>query len=306
MRNAFIKILEEEAAKNKDIYFLTGDLGYSVIENYQAKFPKQFLNVGVAEQDLAGIAAGIASTGKIVFMYSLGNFPTIRCLEQVRNDVCYNNLNVKVVTVGGGLHYGALASTHHATEDLAIMRALPNITVVAPGDRAEAELATRAIIRHKGPCYLRLSTENELYKKRPKFKIGEAITVRKGSDVTIISIGGMLKVALDAAEMLKNNKINARVISMHTLKPLDARTILKAARETKCIITIEEHTLMGGLGSAVAEVLAKNGGRVRIQMLGIPDMFSKKIGDRDFLRAHFGLTPQNVAAAARRLMTKGK
>jgi len=303
MRNAFIKVLEKEAAKNKNIYFLTGDLGYSVIEDFQKKFPKQFLNVGVAEQDLAGIGAGIASTGKIVFIYSLGNFPTIRCLEQIRNDICYHGLNVKIVTVGGGLHYGALASTHHATEDLAIMRALPNMTVIAPGDRKEAGLATRAIIKYKGPCYLRLSSENELYKTAPKFKIGKAITARPGKDITIISTGGMLKTALDAAEILGSSKISTRVISMHTLKPLDEKIILKAAKETKGIVTIEEHSLIGGLGSATAEVLAKKfRGKISIKTLGIPDVFSKKIGDRDFLRGIFGLTPEKVVSAVKSIV----
>jgi len=305
MRNAFIKVLEEEAAKNKNIYFLTGDLGYSVIEKFQERFPNQFLNVGVAEQNLAGVAAGIASTGKIVFMYSIGNFSTLRCLEQIRNDICYHNLNVKVVAVGGGFQYGALAFTHHATEDLAIMRALPNMTVVAPGDRIEASLATRAVIKHRGPCYLRLSAENELYKKPPKFKIGKVVTARNGRDVTIVSIGSMLKTALDAAEILNYNKIKARVLSMHTLKPLDEKAILKAAKETKGIVTIEEHTLLGGLASAVSEVLAKNlNGKIRFKSIGVPGIFSKKIGNRDFLRKVFGLTPEKVAEAAKNTIQK--
>jgi transketolase len=305
MRDAFIKVLEEEAVKNKDIYFLTGDLGYSVIENFQAKLPNQFLNMGVAEQNMAGVAAGLASTGKTVFIYSIGNFSTLRCLEQIRNDICYHNLNVKVVAVGGGLHYGALASTHHATEDLAIMRALPNMVVVAPGDRIEAELATRAIIKHKGPCYLRISSESEIHLKKPKFKIGRAITVKNGKDITIISAGNMLKTALRAATILEKDKIAARVISMHTLKPLDEAAVLKAGRETKGIVTIEEHTLLGGLGSAVAEVLAvKSKNRVKLATVGIPGTFSKKIGDRDFLRNHFGLTPENVAKAAKKLVNR--
>jgi len=305
MRNAFIKILEREAAKNKNIYFVTGDLGYSVIEDYQAKFPDQFLNVGVAEQNMAGVAAGLASTGKTVFIYSIGNFSTLRCLEQIRNDICYHNLNVKVVAVGGGLHYGALASTHHATEDLAIMRALPNMVVVAPGDRIEAELATQAVIKHKGPCYLRISSEPELHEKKPNFKLGKAITLRNGRDATIISTGSMLKTALQAADILGSEKINARVISMHTLKPLDETAVLKAARETKGIVTVEEHTLLGGLGSAVAEVLAvKSKNKVKLATVGIPGTFSKKIGDRDFLRKHFGLTPEKVAKAAKKLVNR--
>ena len=297
MRNAFIKQLEIEAAKNKNIWLVTGDLGYSVIEDFQKKFPDQFLNAGVAEQDMTGIAAGIASTDKIVFTYSIGNFSTLRCLEQIRNDICYHNLNVKVVAVGAGFQYGALASTHHATEDLAIMRALPNMTVIAPGDRVEASLATHALMNHKGPAYLRLSTEDLLYRTPPKFAIGKAIVVKEGRNITLISTGGMLKTALRTAELLKLQKINARVVSMHTLKPLDEKTILESAKKTGRIATIEEHSILGGLGGAVAEVIAEKTPRTQFVRFGVPDSFAKKIGGRDFLRKEFGLMPEKIAAS---------
>lgn len=305
MRNAFIKALEEETRKNKNVFFVTGDLGYSVIEKFQKKFPNQFLNAGVAEQDMTGIAAGLASTGKIVFTYSIGNFSTLRCLEQVRNDVCYHNLNVKVVAVGGGLQYGALASTHHAVEDLAIMRALPNMVVLAPGDRVEADLATRAAIAQKGPCYLRLSAEpRAIHVKPPRFTIGKAITMREGKDICLISTGSMLATALDTADLLKKSGIRAAVLSMHTVKPIDRGAILRAAKKTGRIVTIEEHSVIGGLGGAVAEVLAVSGARAALEIVGVNDQFAKKVGSRDFLRQTFGLTPAAIAAKIRRARRK--
>lgn len=300
MRNAFIETLEAEAAKDKNIWFVTGDLGYSVIEKFARKFPERFLNAGVAEQNMTGIAAGIASTGKTVFTYSIGNFSTLRCLEQIRNDVCYHHHNVKIVAVGGGFQYGALASTHHATEDLAIMRALPNMTVLAPGDRAEAVLATRAAIRHKGPCYLRLSTETTLYEKPPRFTIGKAIVTRPGNDLTLIATGSMLATALRAADILRTKGLRARVVSMHTLKPLDAAAVRSAAK-TEHVFTIEEHSMLGGLGGAVAEVLAGIASRVTFHRFGIPDTFAKRVGGRDFLRREYGLTPEAIARRVLRM-----
>lgn len=301
MRNTFIQALEDEAAKNPNIVFITGDLGYSVIENFQKRFPKQFLNAGIAEQDMTGIAAGMASTGKTVFTYSIGNFSTLRCFEQIRNDVCYHNLNVKIVAVGGGFQYGSLASTHHATEDIAAMRALPNMAVLAPGDRLEADLATRAAIAWNGPCYLRLSMEQAvIHKKPPHFTIGKAITLRTGSDVTLISTGSMLKTALDTADLLKKSGIKAGIISMHTIKPLDTDAVLAAARKTKHIVTIEEHSIIGGLGSAVAEALAQHDRHATLRIIGTNDKFSKKVGGRDFLRASFGLEPAAIARTIRR------
>ncbi len=306
MRNAFIKVLGEAANENKDVFFITADLGFSVVEDFQARFPKQFLNVGIAEQNMTGIAAGLASVGKTVFTYSIGNFPTLRCLEQIRNDVCYHNHNVKIVAVGGGFHYGALASTHHATEDLAILRALPNMTVIAPNTPYEAELATRAAIKKKGPCYLRLSMAREIYKSLPSFQIGKAITVREGMDVSLIATGGMLEVAVDAAEQLAGEGLSAEVISMHTIKPIDEETLLKTADKTKAIITIEEHSILGGLGGAIAEILLEKSTPAAFRRIGINDTFAKKIGGRNFLRNAFGLTAENVVETARKIVKEKK
>jgi len=189
MRTAFIETLCELAEQDERIWLLTGDLGYSVLEQFAERFPDRFVNVGVAEQNMTGVAAGLALCGKIVFTYSIANFPTLRCLEQIRNDVCHHNLNVKIVAVGGGLAYGAQGYTHHAIEDLAVMLALPNMTVIAPGDSVEVRLATRAIVDWPGPCYLRLGRAGEriVHQTEPEFQIGKAIVLQQGSDVTLIS-----------------------------------------------------------------------------------------------------------------------
>ena len=234
MRTAFIQQLYKLAKEDSRINLIVGDLGFGVVTDFAKDFPKQFLNVGVAEQNMTGIAAGMALSGKIVFTYSIANFPTLRCLEQIRNDVCYHNVNVKIVPVGGGLAYGALGASHHATEDIAIMRSLPNMLVVAPGDPVEAQAATKAIVEHSGPCYLRLGRAGEpsVHSAKLDFNLGKAIKVREGHDITIIATGSMLYNALESAEHLAQNGIQTRVLSMHTIKPLDTDAILDAARET--------------------------------------------------------------------------
>ena len=304
MRTAFIQALIECARANERIWLLVGDLGYSVVEPFKQEFPDRFINVGVAEQNMTGIAAGLALSGKIVFTYSIANFPTLRCLEQIRNDVCYHNANVKIVAVGGGLAYGAQGMTHHATEDLAIMRALPNMTVVAPGDPIETALATRAIIDRPGPCYLRLGKSREpiVHQTSPHFQIGKAIMVREGSDVTLISTGGILYNTVQAAEQLAQQGIQARVLSMPTLKPLDTEAVVAAARETGAIVSIEEHSISGGLGSAVAEVLAELGNsNTTFRQIGIRDEFCSQIGSQEYLRGIHGLSVEGIVEAVRSL-----
>jgi transketolase len=281
-----------------------GDLGYSVVEPFRQEFPERFINVGVAEQNMTGIATGLAISGKVVFTYSIANFPTLRCLEQIRNDVCYHRASVKIVAVGGGFAYGAQGMTHHATQDLAIMRALPNMTVVAPGDPVETALATRAIIEWPGPCYLRLGKAQEpvVHKTSPDFQIGKAIVVQEGSDVTLITTGGILYNAVQAAERLAQQGIQARVLSMHTLKPLDTDAVVAAAQRTKAIITVEEHSLIGGLGSAVAEVLAELGDSyITFRRIGIKDEFCHQVGSQEYLRGIYGLSVDSIIEVVRSL-----
>ncbi|HLB12498.1 MAG TPA: transketolase C-terminal domain-containing protein, partial [Dehalococcoidia bacterium] len=215
MRTAFIRTLIDLAGADRRIFLLVGDLGYTVVEPFAEQFPDRFINVGVAEQNLMSVATGLALCGKVVFTYSIANFPTLRCLEQIRNDACYHRANVKIVAVGGGLSYGPLGMTHHATEDLAVVRALPGMMVVAPGDPMEAALATRAVAERGGPCYLRLGKAGEplVHQGVPDFQIGEALRVRDGSDLTMIATGGMLHSTVEAAAKLGQRGISARVLS---------------------------------------------------------------------------------------------
>jgi transketolase len=285
MRTTFLETLSELAERDARIWLVTGDLGYSVLEPFAARFPDRYLNVGVAEQNMTGVAAGLARCGKIPFTYSIANFPTLRCLEQIRNDVCYHEADVKVVAVGGGLAYGPQGYTHHGLEDLGIMRMMPGMTVVAPADPVETRLATRAIAAHPGPCYLRLGKAKEpvVHTSEPDFRLGRAIPVRPGRDVTLISTGGLLKAAVEAAGRLAAEGIDAAVLSMPTLKPLDAEAILRAASATGHILTLEEHSITGGLGSAVAEVLAEAGEAVRFRRYGVPGRIYHEIGSQAYL-----------------------
>ncbi len=297
MRTAFFRTLLELAEHDARINLVVGDLGFGVVEPFAQRFPRRFLNAGVAEQNMTGIAAGMALSGKVVFTYSIANFPTLRCLEQIRNDVCYHNANVKIVAVGGGFAYGSLGMTHHATEDLAILRALPGMVVVAPGDPIEVEHATRAIVNHPSPCYLRLGRAGEpiVHPTTIAFQLGKAITVRDGGDLTMISTGGLLETALHVAEQLAKEGVQTRVLSMHTVKPLDTEAVIAATRETRAIVTLEEHSVIGGLGSAVAEVLAESHElRVPFKRLGLPSAFSSHVGSQEYLRAAYGLSEDGI------------
>jgi len=305
MRTAFMETLCELAEKDENIWLLTGDLGYSVLECFAKRFPERFVNVGVAEQNMTGIASGLAMCGKTVFTYSIANFPTFRCLEQIRNDVCYHNSKVKIVAVGGGLAYGSQGVTHHGTEDLAIMRALPNMTVIAPADPIEAKLATKAIAEWLGPCYLRLGKANEpiVHDYIPNFQIGKSIMLRDGNDVTLIGTGGMVFNCLRAAEQLEISGISTRVVSMHTLKPVDKDVIISAARETKVIITVEEHTAFGGLGSATAEVLSQMNNRsIVFKPISLGESFCGVVGGQDYLRQIYGLSIEGIYEIVRSLV----
>jgi len=230
----------------------------------------------------------------------MGDVPTMRCLEHVRNDVCYHNADVKIVTVGGGFAYGAMGATHHAIEDLAVMRALPGMTVVAPGDPVEAQAATRAITEYHGPCYLRLGKAGEpvVHQSEIHFELGKAIHMREGRDATLICTGGILQSAVRTAQRLSEEGIETRLLSMHTLKPLDTEAVLAAARETRAIFTLEEHSILGGLGSAVAEVLAEADiPRIPFKRIGVPPAFSPHIGSQEYMLERHGLTPESIAKA---------
>jgi transketolase len=300
MRTAFFNTLLELAQDDPRIMLIVGDLGFGATNKYVEQLPRQFLNAGVAEQNMTGLAAGMAINGRIAFTYSIANFPVLRCLEQIRNDVCYHNANVKIVSVGGGMTYGSLGASHFATEDIAILRTLPNMVVIAPGDPFEVTAAVRAAVKYDGPCYIRLGRDKEPRVHRDAsvlqdFQFGQAILVRPGSDLTLISTGGLLVETVAAADLLRERGVHAGVLSMPTVKPIDVNAILKAAFETHAIVTVEEHSTIGGLGSAVAEVLAEAGiGGNRFQRIGLPDQFRSRVGDQFYLRSQMGLDRNGI------------
>jgi transketolase len=287
MRTAFVQALSAVAAARRDVVLMTGDLGFGVLDEYRVRFPDQFLNVGVAEQNLAGVAAGLALSGHVVFTYSIGNFPTLRCLEQIRNDICYHRANVKIVTVGGGLAYGALGVSHFATEDLAIMRALPEMTVVSPGDPTEVEQLLPQIVEREGPVYLRLGRagERRILPADARVSLGQPSIVREGRDVLLLSTGGMLPVAVDAAAALAGEAVSAAVLSVHTVAPLDPGQLLATIARFPVVVTCEEHQSNGGLGGAVAEVLAESRLSPVFRRFALRDGFPVAVGSQDYLRS---------------------
>ena len=292
MRIAFVNTLQELAEKNKNIMLLTGDLGYSVFERYIKLFPKQFINMGVSEQNMTGVAAGLAIENKIPFIYSIVPFVTMRNFEQIRNDICYQNLNVKIIGVGAGFSYGSYGHTHHGLEDIGILRILANLTIICPGDPIETELAVKKAIEIKGPVYIRLGRAGEaiVHDKRPKFSIGKGLIIKEGKDITIIATGNMLGIGLEVSKKLKNRGISVRLISMHTIKPFDSEIIIDSVKKTKAIFSLEEHSIIGGLGSAVSEVLAENNINTVFKRLGVSDRFTKEIGDQEYMRKVNGLS----------------
>jgi transketolase len=292
VRDSFVRTLTELAPQHPELLLLTGDLGFGVLNDFVARFPRQFLNVGVAEQNMSGLAAGLALEGHTVFTYSIGNFPTLRCLEQIRNDICYHGANVKIVCVGSGMSYGALGISHHATEDLAILRSLPGMLVFSPGDLWEAAECSRYLVSHRGPAYLRLDKSAAPPTAQPgeTFRPGSIRTVRDGSDVTLAATGGILGEALVAADALAEQGVFCRVLSVHTVKPLDTDTLTAAASETGGIVSIEEHSVDGGLGGAIAEALMEAGVFpgffVRV---GLRNTFSSAVGSQQYLRKFYAL-----------------
>ena len=299
MRDQFIKTLLSLVSNYPNIILMTGDLGFSIFDDFAKKYPNNFINVGVAEQNMTGIAAGLALEGKIIFTYSIGNFSTLRCLEQIRNDICYHELNVNIVSMGGGFSYGPLGITHHSTEDLAIMRSLPNITVVSPSGQWEITGATKALIDEPSPGYLRLDKscgdDSPSLENKEKYRLGVSRVLREGKDCAIVLSGGILEEAQIAAEKLISKNISTRIISMHTIKPIDKNAVIDAYNSTNAIITLEEHTIYGGLGSAVAEILADNQltGK-KFLRIGLEDGFSSIVGSQKYLRKCYGMDSDSI------------
>lgn len=304
MRDAFAAEFYDIVASDPKVSILTGDIGFGVFDQLIADFPDRFLNMGVAEANMMGAAAGLALEGQRPFVYTIVPFLTMRTFEQIRNDVCIQNLPVKIIGVGGGLAYGPMGPTHHSIVDISILRSLPNMTVMSPCDPVESKKVTRAAYEHQGPVYVRLGRNREpvLHTSEYDFQIGRAVEMHPGNDATIVSTGAVTKIALDAAQQLAERGVSARVINMHTVKPIDSEILLRAAVETRAMVSVEEHNIIGGLGSAVAEVLAEGVGHIPFKRIGIPDTFCYGVGSQEFQLERHGVSARSIEEAVAMLL----
>ena len=295
MRTAFVNSLIELAEKDDSIWLINGDLGYNVLDGFRDRFPDRFLNAGVAEQNMIGMATGLALSGKTVFVYSIANVPTFRCLEQIRNDVCYHNANVKIVSVGAGYTYGSHGYTHHGVEDMAVMRVLPNMTVVAPGDPIESRLATQMIANRPGPAYLRIGKAGEpiLHDRDISLEFGGMVPCGTEAEISLICIGGILKMALEVREKLKSLGIKLAVYSNPFLEPIDEKAVLEIAGHSKCLLTLEEHGI-GGLGTVVSEIIAKNAISTRFSPIYLDKEIPILAGNQAEMLADKGLSVEAI------------
>ena len=296
MRDLFITELKRYAENNEKIILMTADLGFKIFDDFKKDLPNQFINVGVAEQNMTEVASGLALEGFKVFTYSIGNFSTLRCLEQIRNDICYHDLDVTVVSSGAGFSYGQLGISHFATEDLAIMSALPNMSIFVPGDDWESPLITKYLLNTNGPKYLRIDKSNggSLLKEEINFDDGFR-QVSEGEKFIIISIGGILEEAIKTREILKKQNYEISIISVFKLKNMDQEKLVSIIRNYDYVFTLEEHTLVGGLFSRISEICMKNKFMPKIiKGFGIPDNFPKVVGSQNFLRSYYGIDSNSL------------
>lgn len=302
-RQAYGDALVELGANNKDLVVMDADLSKSTMTvGFSKAFPERFFNMGIAEQNMYGVAAGLAASGKTVVASTFAMFATGRAFEIIRNSIGYPHLNVKICATHAGVTVGEDGASHQAIEDIALMRSIPGMTVLNPSDGVSAKKAVEAAVAMEGPVYVRLGRAAVpiVYDEDMEFEIGKGLTVKDGSDVTIIATGIMVNEAIQAAEKLEAEGISARIIDIHTIKPIDEEIIIKAAKETKGIVTAEEHSVIGGLGSAVAEVTAKNA-PAKIKMIGIQDRFGQS-GKPDQLMKEYGLTADDIVAACKEIL----
>lgn len=304
-RDAFTAMLEELSAANDDIVAVCNDsVGSSKLGGFRERFPERLINVGIAEQNMIGVGAGLANGGKIPFVCAAAPFLTGRALEQIKADIAYSETNVKLVGISSGMAYGELGPTHHSIEDFAWIRALPNVPVIAPADRIETAAAIKWAASHQGGCFLRLSRVGvpDVLPENHVFELGKANMLRDGKDVTIIANGVITHRAVIAAALLEKQGISARVLNMASVRPIDEDAILKAAQETGAIVTCEEHTIFGGLGSAIAEVVVDQH-PVPMKRLGVPGIFAPT-GSANFLLDEFGMSPEAIAESAAELLKR--
>lgn len=297
MRDSFVSSIYKVTNIDNNVLCLVGDIGAFLLRNYIKDFPSNYYNLGAAEANMVGVAAGLALSGKIPFVYSITPFITARTYEQIKLDVCLHGANVKLVGVGSGVSYGTMGSTHHTLEDIASLGVLPNMVVISPSDPMETEEAVIAAAEYKGPVYIRLTlTSNPLDYDRGKFEIGKARIVKKGEDAAIIATGDMVSVAIEAAEILKKSNINTYVVNVHTIKPIDETLIKKLSRGCNAIVSIEEHSVVGGLGSAVSCILSQYPqNKARFKIMGFNDTFCKEYSkDKLKIFEKYGLSTNDL------------
>jgi transketolase len=298
MRNAFADELTQLAQHDQRLILLSGDIGNKLFDKFRDIDDSRFYNCGIAEANMMGVAAGMALSGLRPFLYTITPFATTRCFEQIRIDVCYHKAPVVIVGTGSGLSYAELGPTHHSLEDIAILRTLPGMCVLAPCDSTELRLALRAALENTSPTYIRIGKKGEadIYSTPPKFKIGEVIIVRPGNDVALLCAGNMMSETLKAADVLAAKGISAEVVSFHTVKPLDESYLQSASSRFKLLVTVEEHSRIGGFGSAVSEWRALTNYAIRQISFGTNDEFMHEVGSQSYARKKYGLTAENIAA----------
>lgn len=298
MRNAFAEEMTQLATHDKRVVLLSGDIGNKLFDNFKNIAPDRFYNCGVAEANMMGVAAGMALSGLRPIIYTITPFTTTRCFEQIRVDVCYHHAPVIIVGTGSGLSYAKLGPTHHSLEDLAILRTLPGMCVLAPCDAMELRVALHAALQQDNPVYIRIGKKGEpaIHAEPPNFSIGKALIIRQGIDIVILSAGTMMAEVLKAADLLTKHNISATVASFHSIKPLDIEFLQTAASRYKLFVTVEEHGLIGGLGSAIAEWCAMANHTIPQLNFGTPDEFMHEIGSQQYARAKYGLVAENIAS----------
>jgi len=298
MRDQFIKTLSDLARNDPRIVLITGDLGFGVFDDYIKNFPKQFINAGVSEQNMTLLATGMALEGYITFTYSIANFPTLRCLEMIRNDAAYHDANVKIISIGGGFSYGSLGISHHATEDLSIMRSIPNLTCLSPSSLWEVAEATKALIDTPGTCFLRLDKDQGYNNSKNKFTIGKPRQVKEGDDIVFFVTGGIISEVIDSVEILKEKHgLSCSVFSVHTIKPLEIDSIIEAVAKHKLIVSVEENTIIGGLGSLILEALSDNDVYPKkLLRIGLQGCFSSVVGSQKYLREIYNMDSNSITS----------
>lgn len=304
MRTAVIKAIYNQALEDRNIVFITADLGHAKMDDFKKNLPDQYINVGIAEQNMIGIAAGLALSGNRVFVFSITPFATMRCYDQIKVDVCYQNVGVVIIGVGAGYAYPLSGCTHHGIEDIAVMRALPNMRIYSPSNPLEARIITEYLMAQSHPAYLRIGRGGEpAPEKEYPIEINKGLVVKPGNDITIFSTGTIISEALEASNTLEKRGVSAEVINIHTIKPIDTGLIQDRAKNRKAIFVLEEHNIMGGLGENIARIICESSGKRKpiFKCFGVPDQYNHMVGSQKFMRSCYGLNAESIAEKINKL-----